>query len=375
MIVVGHLCDESTGWDQRVALHQLIERLPRDRFDHRIAVVGRVGRSSRRSFNHPVQCIPRVAGLHALAAPGVVRFVRRHGIRILQAWSPSAAVAARAGALERVPLVLQCSDPSLAARSVKCIRALVDGSGVAVCCSSQIVRRRLVEGGVHPTATVVVRPGVDFSVINRHRRGGGRDVLGLDRQDYVVVLPEPVTRCGGHFDAVMAAAMLNDRRGDIRVILPCDSRAARRIGRIADRLPVPRTVVRPAQCMSTEQLITLSDAMVIAARGDVSTTSVAWAMAAGVAVIGGATYAVAELIANKVNGLLFKQTPGEPMIVSIARLLRDRDAQRRYVEAARGQAFEVFGLRRFAEQTMRLYENMLSGASPGEGIVDSAHAA
>jgi hypothetical protein len=63
------------------------------------------------------------------------------------------------------------------------------------------------------------------------------------------------------------------------------------------------------------------------------------------------------------------------MIVSIARLLRDRDAQRRYVEAARGQAFEVFGLRRFAEQTMRLYENMLSGASPGEGIVDSAHAA
>ena len=124
-----------------------------------------------------------------------------------------------------------------------------------------------------------------------------------------------------------------------------------------------------------ERLICVADTMVVAARGDVSTTAIAWAMAAGVAVIGGATYSVAELIANKVNGLLFKQTPGKPMTVAIARLLKDRETQRRLTEAARGQAYEVFGLRRCAEQHMQLYVNMLSGSAPAQGIADSAHAA
>ena len=90
------------------------------------------------------------------------------------------------------------------------------------------------------------------------------------------------------------------------------------------------------------------------------------------AVIGSAVHAVAELIANKLNGLLFKIEKGETMAIPVARLLQNRDAQRKVKVTARGQAYEVFGLRRFAEQHDRLYGNLLAGKPPGEGILDPA---
>ena len=99
----------------------------------------------------------------------------------------------------------------------------------------------------------------------------------------------------------------------------------------------------------------------------------AWAMAADTLVIGTATYAVAELIANRVNGLLFKQTPGRRMVPDIAPLLRgDRSSHVKLKEAARGQAYEVFGLRRCVEQTMQLYENLLAGENAEHNINDPA---
>jgi glycosyltransferase involved in cell wall biosynthesis len=124
--------------------------------------------------------------------------------------------------------------------------------------------------------------------------------------------------------------------------------------------------------MPFEELVAIADALVVAAPGDTSTTAISWAMAAGTAVIGSAVHAVAELIANKLNGLLFKIEKGETVAMPVARLLQNRDGQRKVKETARGQAYEVFGLRRFAEQHDRLYENLLTGRAPGEGITDPA---
>ena len=95
-------------------------------------------------------------------------------------------------------------------------------------------------------------------------------------------------------------------------------------------------------------------------------------MAAGVAVIGAAGYAVAELIAHKVNGLLFKAEAGKSMAAPIVRWLRDHDSLEKVREAARGQAYEVFSIRRYVDQHIKLYENVCAGVAAGEGISDSA---
>ncbi|UCC29200.1 MAG: glycosyltransferase [Phycisphaerales bacterium] len=370
MTHVGHLFDGSAGWEQRVGVSQLIDGLPRDRYVNSLIAIDPAAGTSLRWLKQPVDLLPRFYGIASLAAPVVARFVAQQRIDVIHAWGIGAAVPARA--LPRIPLVVQLFDPSTAVREVKRVRALARPSTFAVACGSEIVRRRLIEGGLDPELAVVIRPGVDFSLINRCRRGSLREELGLTWDESVAIVPEPVTRAGGQFDAAYAVAIHHHLSGGTRVIVPGTSREQRRISRFTDTLPLSSALVMPGDRHPFEELLAVSDVLLVTPRGDISTTSIAWAMAAGVAVIGTAVHSIAEMIASNVNGLLFKQVPAQSMIASIIGLLQDRASQEKTRETARGQAYEVFGLRRYVEQTARLYENVLSRAAPGEGITDSA---
>jgi glycosyltransferase involved in cell wall biosynthesis len=363
------LFDRFSGWEQRLGVSQLVNRLPGDRFSHRLAAIEAALAWGAAPSEHRVEIISRFGRIAPLAGPDVSRFVTRRKVDLIHAWGPAAAAAARDSG--SAPIVLELFDPVLAARHVKMIRTLVRPKGSAVVCSCELVRRRLIEGGVTPEACVVIRPGVDFGLINRCRQRGLREQLGVTPADYLVTVPEPVTPEGGQFDAFWAAAMINYLDGGMRVILPGRSRERERIGRFAVDVPGPPAMLDLQEPVPFEELVSVCDALVVAPRGDISTTSIAWAMAAETAVIGSAVQAVTELIASKVNGLLFKQVPGKSMATSITRLLEDRESQAKAKNIARGQAYELFSVRRCIDQHARLYENLLSAAAPGEGIVDS----
>lgn len=370
MTHLGHVLDASTGWEQRIGASQLIDRLPGDRFASSLVAIHPAARRALGRVNQPIDALPGFGGIGALSAPALTSFVERRRIDLIHAWGVQAGVAARM--LPRTPLVIQLFDPLVAAQEVKRLRTLARPERFAVVCSSETVRRRLIEGGLAADLAVVIRPGVDFSLINRSRRDTLRERLGLRREDFVVIVPEPAARSGGQWEACFAVTLHHHLVGGVRIIVPGVSREQRRIARFINSLPLARSLILPGDRYAFEKLLAVADALLVTPRGDISTTSITWAMAAGVAVIGTAGYAIAELIANKVNGLLFKQVPGRSMTASILKALRDRASQEKVKEAARGQAYEVFGLRRYVEQTMRLYENVLNGAAPGEGIVDSA---
>lgn len=370
MTHVGHLFDGSAGWEQRVGVSQLIDRLPPDLYAVSLAAVDPAARHALRCLNQPVDVLPGFRGIDALSAPPVARFAGRRQVNLIHVWGPHAAVAARA--LPGIPLVLGLFDPLVAAREVKRIRALARPERFAVVCSCEIVRRRLIEGGLAPELAVVIRPGVDFALVSRCRRGPLRDSLGISRDEYVAIVPEAATRTSGQWEACHAAVLRNHLHGGVRIVLPGSSREQRRIARFINMLSLAPALVTPGDQYPFEQLLAVSDALLVTPRGDISTTSIAWAMACGAAVIATAVHATAEIIANKVNGLLFKQVPGKSMVASILRAFGDRESQEKAKEVARGQAYEVFSIRRYVEQTMRLYENVMCGAAPGEGIVDSA---
>ena len=373
MIRLCHLLDGSAGWEQRVGLTPLLDRLSRDRYHQQIALISPSARNPLHHFDSDktLTHLRSLPGLEVLTAPILARFVEREQINVIHAWSVQSALTARLAA--DVPLVIHLSDPRLAVRHAKLLRTLSRPSRFAIACSSQIVRRRLVEGGVDPRLAVVIRPGIDFGLINRYRRTPTRETLGLSRDDFVVILPEPVERASGQFEAVRAILHQNCLPADrIRVIVPGPSCEQRRIERFAAAMPVGRTVITPGEAYPFEQLLAACDALLIAPRGDASTTAVAWAMGAGAAVIGSAVYAVAEMIANKVNGLLFKQGPSRSMNTDLLDRLLDRASQERVREVARGQAYEIFGLRRYVEQHAQLVENLPAGSDPGDGISDSS---
>lgn len=370
MTRIGHLLDGTAGWEQRLGLSQLMDRLPERRFASIVAAIDPGGRQVLTGAGREVEILTRSRGIELLGAPGTARFVAGRQIDVLHAWGAGAAAAAAAATSK--PLVVQLYDPSVAARCVKLLRALARPRGFAVVCSCEIVRRRLVEGGLDPGVAVVIRPGVDFRALHQWRQGSLRASWGLARDDEVAIVPEPVTRGGGQMDAVRAVWLRNYVSHGIKVIVPGRSLEQGRIARFASAVPESNVLIEAAPTKPYEQLLSASDVLLVTPRGDISTTCIALAMAAGVAVIGTAVHAVAELIANKVNGLLFKQTPGRSMTTQIIKALGDHESRRRAVEVARGHAYEAFGLQRCIDQHIRLYENLLGGHPPGEGIVDSA---
>lgn len=373
MTHVCHLFDASAGWEQRVAVRPLLDRSPADRFMPIVAAIDSSAVVLLRPLGRPVHVFHRLAGFGAFAAPLLTRFVDRRKIDLIHAWGAHAAAAARAAT--KKPLVIELFDPAAATRDAKLLRTLARPQGFAIVCSCEIVRRRLIEGGVPQELCIVIRSGIDFAWINHCRRSTLREQLGVAMGDTLVILPEPVTRNAGAFEAFWAAALLNHLYGGMWCIVPGVSREQERIARYAATAPSRATIISPGDRYPFEELLAISDVLIVAARGDVSTTSIAWGMAAGAAVVASAIPSIAELIAHKVNGLLYKHVRGKREVGTLVRLLQDRPSLDKAREVARGQAYEVFGLRRFLDQHIQVYENVLRGVTPGEGVMDSARSA
>lgn len=365
MTRILHVLDATAGWEQQVALAQLLDRLPRDRFSQTVISLS----ASTAMAAQPVPSLPAISALPWLSAPLMRKAARESRADVIHAWSIRAALAA---ATCDVPLVTHLCDPRFSPRDRRAIRTLDRPAGLGFSCASGTVRRRLIESGIPPQHCALIRPGVDFGWLGRQRRADIRRELQLPEGDYIVITAEPATHCGGHIETAFACQLASFVTPDLRVMVPGQSREVERIQRFYKYQPRPDRLICPGNRVDFLQLLAAADLLVVAPFGDTSTTAIAWAMAAGVAVLGAADYAVAELITHKINGLLFKPISGEGRAVTLAKLLIQRSLHGTYREAARGQAYEVFSLRRCIDQHIRLYENLCSGRPADDGMSDPA---
>ena len=376
MTHVCHLFGASAGWEQRLGLAPLLNRPPGKDYNTTVAALSPIAADRLRLANHHVELVAGMAGypeqttsffgsllFDMLAARAMPRFLAARRIDLVHAWGVDAAWAARTAPATGTPLVLQLFDPVIAKKEIRRIRELARLGGSAVVCSCETVRRRLIEGGVPPEFCVVIRPAVDFSLISEWKQSPLRERLGLSKDEFVVIVPEPVSRAAGAADTFWAVTMISQTFGSIRLVLPGVSAEKRHILRQGGTLPRESPLVVPALEIPFEELLAVSDALVIAACRDISTTSIAWAFAAGTTVIGTAVHSVAEIVSNKLNGLLFRQVAGKSMVPPIIKALRDRDSHAHTRDIAHGQAYELFGTRRYLEQNHRLYENLLGSLS------------
>ena len=68
MTNICHLFDSSAGWERRVGVLQLIDRMPHDRFCHTLAAIDRAAVTGLSPCSQLVELIARCAGSGLLAA-------------------------------------------------------------------------------------------------------------------------------------------------------------------------------------------------------------------------------------------------------------------------------------------------------------------
>ena len=370
MTRICHLFDESAGWEQRVGARQLVDRRTSGDSAHLAAAIDGGGAAIARTMTGRVERFHRLGGFTPTVAPSVQGFLGRAAVDCVYAWGLQAALAARAASNR--PLVIPWYDPEISARDIKLLRSLSRPRGFAIACAAESVRRTLVRSGVPADTWVVIRPAVDFALIRRCQDGELRRRLRIDPDEFVVTMPEPKGLKDRAVETYWAVVLLNSFGENARLLVPGRSRTLKRICRLDRSGLETRVAVTPPSDIPFEQLVAGSDALVVIPEATTSTTAIAWAMASGSAVIASAVYAVAELIANKVNGLLFNPRSATPLAVAVGRLLMDRESQSKVREVARGHAYEVFSLRRYIDQHDRVRHNLATGCEPREGIVDSA---
>ncbi|MHC4066629.1 MAG: glycosyltransferase [Planctomycetota bacterium] len=216
---VLHLFDASADWQQRVGAAQLFDRLPAERFACLAAATDGTVRRSTLPGNGKARLFPRPLGLDFLSGPALRRHLQRLGIDVVHAWGVQAAIAAAAAA-PHVPLVVELFAPDRTARQARKLRAIQRSAGFALACSTQTVRRRLIEEGLAAETAVVIRPGVDFAAINAARKRELRGHLCLSDQDRVIITPGPATRDGGQFAAYWAVGVRSFVEPGVRLVLP-----------------------------------------------------------------------------------------------------------------------------------------------------------
>ncbi len=304
-------------------------------------------------------------------SPMLPSVAERCGADLLHCWGVEAAAACSAR-LPELPLVMTLLNPDDGRDAAKWLRSFPTDATVVT--GTQTAAARLVSAGVKRERVAVIRGGVDFGAINRARDAGLRQEVVASAKP-VLLLAGPPSESGGQYYGVWAAAVMLQMFPELRIIMPYTSRESLRLERFGDAVKMRHMIVTPDSSLTWPQLVTCADVFVAPAVDEIATEPLSCAMAAGMPIVAAAVRSVTELIADGMNGLLYRADQPRKVARRVLTAIEDRQLSRRLGNTARAQAFEAFGLRAFRDNYARLYQNVLAGRYPADGVADSMQAA
>lgn len=290
---------------------------------------------------------------------------------LLHCWGVEAA-ASCSTRLPELPLVLTLLNPDDGRDAAAWLRSFPTDATVVT--GTQTAAARLIGAGVKRERVAVIRGGVDFGAINQARDAGIRGQVVGDA-DPVLLVGGPPSESGGQYYGVWAAAVMLQVFPKLRIVMPYASRESLRLERFGEAVKMSGMIVVPDPSLTWPQLVACADVFLAPAVDEIATEPLAIAMAAGLPIVAAAVRSVAELIADGQNGLLYRPDQPRKIAQRVLKAIGDVELRRKLGGTAKAQAFEVFGLRAFRDNYARLYENVLAGRYPADGVPDSMQAA
>jgi len=361
--------DGHCGETELSPLRWLLDRLPADRYAQSVALVDPRARTRIEAvLGRRVWPVSRRFSLPFVSAPPLRGLCRANSIELLHAWGVDALGVCRVAAGER-SLVASVLRPSAIEPAARWIRQCEPLSAVIV--DSQTARARLLACGGPIDRVVVIRPAVDFGAINAARRSDLRSRLTGDAGP-VILTPGPAIRGDGQFEAAWATAILRLIHPRVRLILPGESRELVRVRHLFAAAGMDDVLLATGDEFRWSQLVSVADMLLLCPSAEAATEPIAWAMAAGLTIVGVARRSIAELIADRSNGLLCKSNKPLRVAAVALRALEDQPLRRRLGEVARGQAYDVFSLRAFVDNHRAIYDNVVAGRPVADDVRDTA---
>lgn len=303
------------------------------------------------------------SGDYSTLFDGLLRF-RSHAspFQLIHAWG---ADALRLAALAGGKPILYSPDRFPSRYDTRWLRAVMGVRDVQVLASTQTMHRTLVQRGVPIERCHLVRPGVDFSRINRRRNDQLRDKLGFDSDAVIILACGECLRGANQNATILAATVLNMYDARYKLLVWERGPMTESAKRFAS-LMLPRNFIRFSgkwlgRDLTYEQLLPLADLVMVTADAPIPTLSIAISMAAALPIIATVTPTVAELLEDHHTALMVPESRSRLLARRVLALRDDPQLQWSICDAARTEAYEYFSMTRFVKQMKAVYEQAAAG--------------
>jgi len=358
---VSHVLDATTHEDAVRLVTLLLRRLPRDRVEQRVAVMGNCP-VLQEPPDIPVVHVGRRLNWPMASVLDLRRVLRRQHPQVVLAWGPSAGAVTATATGQDLPVAVVIADPAEAAETARWWPgASAEASGLQLVCTSGTARRRLLEHGLPADRITVIRPGIDYGELRQARLSADRRTAGLPAGGTLLVSASPPSRAAGQYYAAWAAAILHQVWPDVTMVVPGVSPEQERIRRLVEGLPCGHIYHFTRYSLSPMELLCLADVLVFPPPGDAGSYWLAMAMAAGTPIVATAVPCAAELLADGRTAFLCKPDRPDLLATRIHEAVGDPDARRRCAEAAQAQAFEAFRAETCVDAFLQLVLDALQG--------------
>lgn len=268
-------------------------------------------------------------------------------------------------ALRRVPRVLTLSiRPSR--RALRWLRVLCRqaSSPVALLAASDAVRRALLAGGLPEPVVHVLYPGIDATMVTHELRAAVRNEWGIesDQTKLLTLLCDPPHAA----DALVAAKALmlaadahENHRPSVRLLVHPDQAHLFVARRLLAGLGRRDWIICDRRAGCPWQVLPGCD-VAIAAGLHAGAPSLAWAMAAGVPIVGEATRAVSEFVQDRHSALLVHPDTCKSLAHRITQLMDDNRLAERLGDTARSEAARIFSCDRYRSSIQAIYAQLMA---------------
>jgi glycosyltransferase involved in cell wall biosynthesis len=294
------------------------------------------------------------------AAFAIGELLSSRAVEIVHANEPHALTAAwLARAHRRVPFVAARRVIFPLAKSAISLRRY--HAATRIVAVSECVSAALISSGIDPCKIIVIPDGVPLeNSVSQSHRELARQSLGIEPDVLLLGSVGTLTPDKGQEILIRALAQIRARFPNCQLLLPGDGPCRAKLAAVVQELGLGDAVHFPGFVEDIGRVYAAIDLFAFLAQAEALGTSLLIAMAYGLPVVASARGGIPEVVEDEKNGLLLKNSDPAGVASAIERLLEDPKTASRLGAAAKETILARFSEDRMVEQTLSLYERLLS---------------